>query len=105
MCAALADPMRWTILTLVGERARSASNLADGLPVSRQAIAKHLAVLEAVGLVETARHGREIRYSAVGAELSGLARDLEVVGRAWDRRLHRLAELAEDSERRKRGSE
>lgn len=102
MCAALGDPTRWHILQLVGERGRSASDLADELPVSRQAIAKHLEALEAVGLVETERSGRALLFRAVGSRLSSLARDLEAIGAQWDRRLQRLAEMAEQAERDQR---
>lgn len=100
LCAALADDTRWTILTLVGERARSASELAAEVPVSRQAIAHHLAILAEVGLVESAREGRQIRYRALGQPLTRLARDLDAIGRGWDRRLDRLRAVAERNERR-----
>lgn len=94
--SALGEPTRWAILCEVGQHSQSASALADRLPVTRQAIAKHLAVLESVGLVEHERHGRELRYRSVGSRLDRLARDLEHVGRSWDERLSRLADLAED---------
>jgi len=55
---ALADETRWSILVALGEGDASASALAGRLPVSRQAIAKHLAVLQAAGLVEPVRVGR-----------------------------------------------
>lgn len=61
----LADEARWRILTEIGAADLSASALAARLPVSRQAIAKHLAVLPEAGLVESLRAGREIRYRAV----------------------------------------
>ncbi|HWV48161.1 MAG TPA: metalloregulator ArsR/SmtB family transcription factor, partial [Microbacterium sp.] len=61
MFSALADETRWSILTALGEGDASASALAGRLPVTRQAIAKHLAVLEEVGLVEPVRVGRELR--------------------------------------------
>jgi DNA-binding transcriptional ArsR family regulator len=62
MFAALADETRWSILKALGEGDASASALAGRLPVSRQAIAKHLAVLQEVGLVEPVRVGREVRF-------------------------------------------
>lgn len=93
--AALADETRWSILTALGEEDASASALAGRLPVSRQAIAKHLAVLQEVGLVEPVRVGREVRFRVVGAELSAMAAKLDVIGREWDRRLAAIKEIAE----------
>jgi DNA-binding transcriptional ArsR family regulator len=91
----LADETRWRILTELGGADLSASALAVRLPVSRQAIAKHLAVLADAGLVEHVRVGREIRYRAVGARLSRLAAELEAIGRDWDRRIAAIKRIAE----------
>ncbi|WP_413319611.1 metalloregulator ArsR/SmtB family transcription factor [Agrococcus sp. 1P02AA] len=93
--AALADDTRWRILELLGSRPRSASALAKELPVTRQAIAKHLAVLEAAGLVGSERVGRAVEHRAIGASLSELADRLDRIGRAWDARLERVARRAE----------
>jgi len=93
--AALADETRWSILTALGEGDASASALAGRLPVSRQAIAKHLAVLQEVGLVEPVPVGREVRFRVVGAELSATAARLDVIGREWDRRLAAIKQIAE----------
>ena len=93
--AALGDDTRWAILQALGETDASASALAERLPVSRQAIAKHLAVLQEVGLVEPLRVGREVRYRVVGAEFAATARRLEAVGAEWDRRLAAIKEIAE----------
>jgi DNA-binding transcriptional ArsR family regulator len=93
--AALGDETRWSILTALGEGDASASALAGRLPVTRQAIAKHLAVLEQVGLVEPIRVGREVRYRVVGAELAATARLLDGIGAEWDRRLAAIKEIAE----------
>ncbi|ROR67235.1 helix-turn-helix protein [Agrococcus jenensis] len=93
--AALADDTRWAILELLGSEPRSASDLARELPVSRQAIAKHLAVLEAAGLVDAERDGRALRYRAIGASLSALADRLDAIGRQWESRLDRIARIAE----------
>jgi DNA-binding transcriptional ArsR family regulator len=64
--------------------------------VSRQAIAKHLAVLERVGLVQPVRVGRELRYRVLGSKLSATARRLDAVGAARERRLAAIKEIAED---------
>ncbi|MVA74520.1 metalloregulator ArsR/SmtB family transcription factor [Auraticoccus sp. F435] len=94
--AALGDDTRWSILAALGEGDASASALAQRLPVSRQAIAKHLGVLQEVGLVEPVRAGREVRFRVVGAELDDLARQLQRIGAQWDRRLAAIKQIAED---------
>ncbi|MFE6964207.1 ArsR/SmtB family transcription factor [Agromyces sp. NPDC057679] len=93
--AALGDETRWSILAALGEGDASASALAERLPVTRQAIAKHLAVLAEVGLVQPVRVGREVRYRVLGAELSATAARLDAVGREWERRLAAIKEIAE----------
>jgi len=93
--AALGDETRWSILAALGGQDASASALAGSLPVSRQAIAKHLAVLEEVGLVEPVRVGREIQYRVMGAELSATAHRLDALGAEWDRRLAAIKAIAE----------
>ena len=93
--AALGDPTRWAVLSALGAGDASASSLASQLPVSRQAIAKHLAVLESVGLVETVRVGREVRYRALGSALSETARELDRVGAMWEARLAIIRDIAE----------
>jgi DNA-binding transcriptional ArsR family regulator len=93
--AALGDETRWSILTALGEGDASASALAGRLPVTRQAIAKHLAVLQEVGLVESVRVGRELRYQVLGSQLSETARSLDRIGAEWDRRLAAIKRIAE----------
>lgn len=93
--AALGDETRWSILVALGEGDASASALAVRLPVTRQAIAKHLAVLGDVGLVESTRAGRELRYRVLGSQLSATARSLDRIGAEWDRRLDVIKRIAE----------
>ena len=93
--AALGDETRWSILAALGEGDASASALANRLPVTRQAIAKHLAVLQDVGLVEPLRVGRELQYRVIGAELAATAQRLDALGAVWDRRLAAIREIAE----------
>jgi len=93
--AAIGDETRWSILAALGEGEASASALSERLPVTRQAIAKHLAVLHEVGLVEPVRVGREVRYRVLGAQLSAAARRLEAIGTEWDRRLAAIKRIAE----------
>jgi DNA-binding transcriptional ArsR family regulator len=95
VCAALADESRWRILQLVGEEPLSASELAERLPITRQAIARHLQVLADAGLVEPERAGKQLRYRALGGRLSELARQLDTIGRGWDRRLAAIKAIAE----------
>lgn len=94
--AALADGTRWNVLVRLGQEPASASALARELPVSRQAIVKHLEVLTGAGLVVSRRRGREVVHMAVGERLSSLGRDLERIGRGWDVRLTALKETAEE---------
>ena len=85
--AALADPTRRTVLeSLVHGGASTATGLAAGLSVSRQAVGKHLAVLERAGLVRARRVGRESRYEPRTAALTGTASWLTVLAAEWDDR-------------------
>lgn len=94
---ALADPTRRAVLRRVAEGGPcTATELAAALPVTRQAVAKHLGVLRAAGLVAHERAGREARYSATPAPLTEAARWLTATGSAWDDRLDRLQRLARD---------
>ena len=95
VCAALGDETRWTILSALGEGDASASALAGRLPISRQAIAKHLTVLQQVGLVEPLRVGREVQYRVIGSQLSATAQRLDAIGAEWDRRLAAIKQIAE----------
>lgn len=92
---ALADPTRRTVMGRVaGQGPVTASELARHLPVSRQAIARHLTVLRDAGLVDSARIGRETRFTLTPEPLDELARWAVRVGRQWDARLQALSELA-----------
>ncbi|CAN5374692.1 metalloregulator ArsR/SmtB family transcription factor [soil metagenome] len=93
--AALGDDTRWTILATLSEASASASGLAGILPISRQAIAKHLAVLQEAGLVEPVQVGREVRYQVLGSRLTDTARRLELIGAQWDQRLAIIKGIAE----------
>jgi DNA-binding transcriptional ArsR family regulator len=93
--SALADPTRRAVLRHVAERGPvTATELAGELPVTRQAVAKHLAVLEEAGLVAPQREGRENRFTATTAPLAAAERWLAEAGDAWDDRLARLAARA-----------
>jgi len=84
---ALADPTRRRIVELLGRAPASASDLADALPVSRQAIVKHLLLLEEARMVRGERAGRRVLYRLTPAPMNDAARWMHDVGAAWDRRL------------------
>jgi len=87
----LADPLRRHILdTLASSGAGTATTLAAGLPVSRQAVVKHLAILHRAGLVVGRRLGRERRYLVDPGRLDATARWMIGVAAEWDRRLRAL---------------
>jgi len=93
--AALGDPTRRRVLGLLAERdGATASELARELPVTRQAIAKHLAALDAAGLVGAVREGRDVRYRVTPAPLEDAVAWMTRVGGEWDARLERLAKHA-----------
>jgi DNA-binding transcriptional ArsR family regulator len=93
---ALSDATRRRVLDVLAARgAASATRLADDLPVTRQAIVKHLAVLEAAGLVTGARVSREVRYAVVPDRLASAGRLMAAVAADWDRRLVALKRIAE----------
>ena len=93
--SALADPTRREVMrSLAREPALTASRLAGELPMTRQAVAKHLGALARAGLVEGRREGRETRYTLTPAPLTDAMAWMTEVGGRWDDRLARLAERA-----------
>ncbi|MFF0189627.1 ArsR/SmtB family transcription factor [Streptomyces sp. NPDC005244] len=96
---ALADPTRRQLLDLLAEKGTAtATTLAERLPVSRQAVVKHLVVLDAAGLVSGSRVGREVRYALRPAALDAAARWMAALAADWDRRLADIKRVAETSE-------
>jgi DNA-binding transcriptional ArsR family regulator len=97
--AAIADPTRRQLLDVLLARGEAtATTLAVELPVTRQAVAKHLAVLDRAGLVEGRRHGREVRYAVRPERLDAATRRLAQVAGEWDQRLAAIKRLAESAE-------
>ena len=88
--AALADPTRRDVVRALGKAPTSASELAARMPVSRQAIAKHLSSLAAAGLVDSARDGRQVRYRLTPGAFGDAVAWMTDVGAAWDVRLAAL---------------
>lgn len=88
---ALADPTRRRVLeTLSADGTVTASRLARSMPISRQAVAKHLAALRAAKLVSSERVGRETVYTLRPGPLEDAAAWIERVGAEWDERLETL---------------
>jgi DNA-binding transcriptional ArsR family regulator len=92
---ALSDSTRRTVMRMLSDRGpRSATELAEDLPVTRQAVAKHLAALSEAGLVEVAEvEGREKRYRLTPAPLADAAWWMASLDAQWEERLDRLREL------------
>ena len=98
--SAIGDPTRRRMLDLLLiEGDGTATTLGRQLPVTRQAVAKHLGVLERVGLVQATPAGRERRYRVDDAQLARAVAQLESVGSAWDARLQRIKRIAEAIQR------
>jgi ArsR family transcriptional regulator, cadmium/lead-responsive transcriptional repressor len=98
--AAVADPTRRRLLdALLAHGEATATTLAGELPVTRQAVAKHLSVLERAGLVDSRRSGREVRYAVRPERLDAATDWLARVATEWDQRLGAIKRLAESSVR------
>ncbi len=96
---AVADPTRRRVLDALLERGEATTTtLAEGLPITRQAVAKHLAVLNRVGLVAGRRRGREVRYTVQPGRLNNAAEAMARVAAQWDGRLARIKRLAESAQ-------
>ena len=94
--SAIGDPTRRRLLDLLlVEGGGTATTLGRQLPVTRQAVAKHLGVLDRVGLVRATPAGREKQYRVDDAQLARAVAQLSSVGAAWDARLQRIKRLAE----------
>lgn len=89
--AALADPNRRKLLAAVAGSPATATELAGDLPISRQAVVKHLSALADAGLLERERRGREVRYRMTPQPLSDAVGWMAEVGGQWDERLAGLA--------------
>lgn len=98
--SAIGDPTRRRMLDLLlNEGSGTATSLSDHLPVTRQAVAKHLAVLDRAGLVHAQSAGREKQYRVDEAQLARAVAQLTAVGTTWDARLRRIKHIAETIER------
>ena len=98
--SAIGDPTRRRMIDLLlldGDG--TATTLGQQLPVTRQAVAKHLGVLDRVGLVRATPAGREKRYRVDDAQLARAVAQLSSVGSVWDARLQRIKRIAEAIQR------
>jgi len=97
---AIADPSRRRVLDLILAHGQATPTaLAAELPFTRQAVAKHLAVLARAGLVEARRQGREVRYTIRAERLDAAAQAMAAAAARWDSRLDAIKRLAEASAR------
>ena len=94
---ALSDPTRRAVMSRLAEGPATPTDLADGLPISRQAVSKHLEILRQAGLVHSRREGREHRYTLTPEPLADAVSWISAVGGRWDERLDALRrQLADD---------
>ncbi|WP_430334690.1 ArsR/SmtB family transcription factor [Rhodococcus sp. ACT016] len=98
--SAIGDPTRRRMLDLLlADGEGTATTLSEQLPVTRQAVAKHLGVLDRVGLVHATPVGRERLYRVDDAQLARAVAQLNAVGATWDARLQRIKRIAEAIQR------
>jgi len=96
---ALGDPTRLSVVRKLGSGgALTATALAGGAKVTRQAIVKHLQVLEGAGLVTHEKRGREVLYALEPQRLADARAFLDLVSASWDRALQRLRRLVEQDD-------
>jgi DNA-binding transcriptional ArsR family regulator len=94
--SAIADPSRRRVLDLLVSNGEvSASWLAGHVPFSRQAVSKHLVVLERTGLISRRKQGREVLYQVEAGRLDQATRAMAELAAHWDRRLGTIKRLAE----------
>lgn len=92
---ALGDGTRIWVLAKLRDGALSATAISGGAQVTRQAILKHLHVLEDAGLVTHKRRGREVLYSLEAKRIQEARGFLEAISAGWDRAIGRLREMVE----------
>ncbi len=94
--SAIGDPSRRRIIDLLVSHGEvSASWLAGQVPFSRQAVSKHLVVLERAGLISRRKQGREVLYQVQADRLDQATRAMAELAAQWDRRLGAIKRLAE----------
>lgn len=95
--AALGDPQRMVLVSRLSQKGPlSLTDLTDGSNITRQAVTKHLRVLEAAGLARCERSGRETRWQLDRRPLATARDHLDLIARQWDEALERLRRFVED---------
>ena len=95
--AALGDSTRLSLVSkLIDGQSHSISSLAEGSKITRQAITKHLSVLEGIGLVTKVKEGRESLYELDPKPLKSLQEYLDIISSQWDVALRSLKQFVED---------
>ncbi|OPC78015.1 transcriptional regulator [Embleya scabrispora] len=104
--SAVGDPIRRRMLDLLlNDGSGTATSLSEHLPVTRQAVAKHLVVLDRVGLVHATTAGRERLFRVDQNQLARAVAQLADVGATWDARLRRIKRIAETIQRAKESTD
>jgi DNA-binding transcriptional ArsR family regulator len=102
--SAVGDPTRRRMLDLLlADGGGTATTLSERLPVTRQAVAKHLGVLDRAGLVHGTSAGRARHYRVDEDQLARAVAQLSAVGATWDARLQRIKRIAERIQSSKQG--
>jgi DNA-binding transcriptional ArsR family regulator len=100
LLVAVTEPSRRQLLDALLTRGEAtATTLAGDSPLTRQAVSKHLRVLDRAGLVESQKQGREVRYSVRAERLNAATRSMAELAADWDNRLQTIKRLAEDRRR------
>lgn len=97
--AAISDPTRRQLIGWLAARPATATELATRLPITRQAVIKHLGVLDDARLVAKERAGREVRYRLEAERLTGATEWLATISARWELRLEKLRRHLEEGER------
>lgn len=96
--AALGDPTRLSLVAkLIDRKPHSISTLTEGSEITRQAVTKHLTVLQNVGLVSKIKEGRESLYELDPKPLESIQEYLEIIAAQWDQALNNLKNFVEKS--------
>lgn len=89
--AALGDPHRMVLVSRLSRRGPlSVTHLTDGTSITRQAVTKHLRVLEAAGLARSEKSGRETVWTLDQRPLAKAREHLDLISRQWDDAIERL---------------
>jgi DNA-binding transcriptional ArsR family regulator len=95
--AALGDPQRMVLVSRLSQKGPlSLSDLTEGSAITRQAVTKHLRVLEAAGLARCERSGRETLWQLDRRPLAAARDHLDLIARQWDKAMERLRLFVED---------